>query len=404
MILRYPHLDLPSQGYLAAAVCTEAARPPGSSAEVRAVAGALARTAQALRDTLAKLQAISTDDSSWCGAAGESFRAAVREPAKSHVNEVPKRYDGYASQLVSYASTLDGAQASFDLLHARVQDAVNAYRAAKAGGGGHSADCAEQECQAAARQFQASYNEWVDAANRCINGLKRIDKHDKLHNAHGIRAAVDAVSGAMGELTSLSSVLAIVSLAICPELAVVLLAISTGASMVKLGADAGREAYGEDVGWRAFAFDALGSIPVGGSAKGALAASRQARAVEGAGAKFGGAARAFGKHLGRHYRHSLVRDPARALRQLDERGGVAASAGRTSWSRTRGTLSGTDKQELLGYPASVANDTWENRDGGWGRATVGSVVHVTWAPVGALVPDVNVGNIVAPLASVGQLR
>jgi len=55
MILRYPHLDLPPHGYLAAAVCAEATRPPGSSTDVRAVAAALARTAQALRDTLAKL-------------------------------------------------------------------------------------------------------------------------------------------------------------------------------------------------------------------------------------------------------------------------------------------------------------------------------------------------------------
>src|SRR6266700_7326647 len=83
MILRYPHLDLPSHGPLAAAVCAEATRPPGSSAELRAVAAALSRTAQALRDTLVKLQAISADDSSWSGAAAESFRAAVKEPTKS---------------------------------------------------------------------------------------------------------------------------------------------------------------------------------------------------------------------------------------------------------------------------------------------------------------------------------
>jgi uncharacterized protein YukE len=402
MILRYPHLDLPSHGPLAAAVCAETTRPPGSSADLRAAAAALARTAQALRDTLAKLRAISTDDSSWSGAAAESFRAAVKEPAKSHVNQVPERYDGYAHQLIGYASTLDSAQASFDLLRARAQDALNAYRVAKAGG--HAADCAEQECRAAALKFQASYNEWIDAANRCIDGLKSVDKHDKLHNPHGIHAAADVVSSAMGELSSLSSVLALVSLPICPELAVLLLAISTGASVGKFAADATREAYGEDVDWKAFAFDALGSLPIAGTAKGVLAATRQARAAEGVGARFGGAARAFGKHMGRHYRRSLVRDPAQALREFDAGGGIAASARRTSWSRTRETLRDTDKQELLGDPLSAANDAWENRDRGWGRATVGSVVHVTWAPVGALVPDVNVGNIVAPLASVGQLR
>ena len=404
MILRYPHLDLPSHGYVAAGVCTEAARPPGSSAELRAVAATLARTAQALRDTLAKLQAISTDDSSWCGEAAESFRAAVKEPAKSHVNQVPERYDGYASQLISYASTLDGAQASFDLLRARAQDALDAYRAAKAGGGGPAADCAEQECRAAAVKFQTSYNEWVDAANRCINGLKSIDKHDKLHNPHGIHAAADVISEKMGELSSLSSVLALVSVAVCPELAVVLLAISAGASMVKLGADATREAYGEDVSWQTFAFDALGSIPVGASAKGVLAATRQAKAVEGVAAKAGGAARAFGKHVGRQYRRSLVRDPGQALRELDEGGGIAASVGRTSWSRTRETLRDTDKQILLGYPASAADDAWQNRERGWARATAGGVVHVTWTPAGALMPDVNVHDIVPPLASVGRLR
>jgi uncharacterized protein YukE len=400
MILRYPHLDLPPHGPLAAAVCTEATRPPGSSAELRAVAAALACTAQALRDTLAKLQAISTDDSSWSGAAAESFRAAVKEPAKSHINQVPERYDGYAHQLISYASTLDGAQASFDLLRARAEDALNAYRVAKASG--LAADCAEQECRAAALKFQASYNEWVDAANRCINGLKSVDKHDKLHNPHGIHAAADAVSSAMGELSSLSSVLALVSLPICPELAVVLLAISTAASMVKLGADATREAYGEDVNWKTFAFDALGSIPAVGSVKGVLAATRQARAVEGVGAKFGGAARAFGKHMGRHYRHSLIRDPGQALHELDEGGGIAASARRRSWSRTRETLRDTTKQELLGEPLSAANDAWENRERGWGRAAAGGVVHVTWRPVEVVVRDVR--DVVPPVADVGQVR
>ncbi|HYU02331.1 MAG TPA: hypothetical protein VEL02_00680 [Jatrophihabitantaceae bacterium] len=400
MILRYPRLDLPPHGPLAAAVCAEATRPPGSSADVRAVAAALARTAQALRDTLAKLRAISTDDSSWSGAAAGSFRAAVKEPAKSHIDQVPERYDGYAHLLISYASTLDGAQASIDLLRARAEDALNAYRAAKASGA--AADCAEQECRAAALKFQASYNEWVDAANRCINGLKSVDKHDKLHNPHGIHAAADVVSSAMGEPSSLSSVLALVSLPICPELAVVLLAISTGASMVKLGADATREAYGEDVNWKTFAFDALGSIPAVGSAKGVLAATRQARAVEGVGAKFGGAARAFGKHMGRHYRRLLVRDPAQALRELDDGGGIAASARHTSWPRTRETLRDTGKQELLGDPLSAANDAWENRDRGWGRATVGGLVHVTWRPVEVAVRDVR--DLVPPVANVGQVR
>jgi uncharacterized protein YukE len=396
MILRYPHLDLPSHGPLAAAVCAETTRPPGSSADLRAAAAALARTAQALRDTLAKLRAISTDDSSWSGAAAESFRAAVKEPAKSHINQVPERYDGYAHQLIGYASTLDSAQASFDLLRARAQDALNAYRVAKAGG--HAADCAEQECRAAALKFQASYNEWIDAANRCIDGLKSVDKHDKLHNPHGIHAAADVVSSAMGELSSLSSVLALVSLPICPELAVLLLAISTGASVGKFAADATREAYGEDVDWKAFAFDALGSLPIAGTAKGVLAATRQARAAEGVGARFGGAARAFAKHMGRHYRHSLVRDPAAALRELDDGGGIAASARRTSWSRTRETLRDTDKQELLLDPLSAANDAWENRERGWGRATAGGVVHVTWRPVEVVVRDVR------PVANVGQVR
>ena len=405
MILRYPHLDLPSPGDLAAAACTEAARPPGSSAELRAVAGALARTAQALRETLATLRAISTDDSSWCGEAAESFRAAVRAPAKSHIDQVPERYDGYANQLISYASTLDAAQSSFDLLRARVQDALNAYRAAKVHGGDHAADCAEQECDAAARRFQASYNEWVDGANRCVNGLKKIDKQDKLHNPHGVHAAVDVVSGAMGELAGMSSLLALVSLAVCPELAVVLLAISAGASMVKLGVDAGREAYGEDVGLTAFAFDALGSVPVGATARGALAATRQARAVEGVGAKAGGAARAFGKHIGRHYRHALARNPAQALRELGG-GGVAGSVGRMSWTRTRDTLRDVDKQELLGYPLSAGVNAWQNRERGWARAAARGVVHVTWTPVGGLVHDVAVRHVrdaVSPVTNVGRV-
>jgi uncharacterized protein YukE len=354
MIPRYRHLHLPAQGYFAAGVCLGTPRPPGSSAELRAVARALSRTAQALRDTLGRLQAISTDESVWTGTAADAFRSAVKAPPKSHVGQVPERYDGYARQLQAYASALDEAQTDHDLLRCRVTDAVNAYRTAKAGG--QSTESAEQSCRAAAVAFRSAHNRWVDAANSCADGLKRVDAHDKLHNPHGIHAAVDAVAATMNELSSVSAVLALVVLPVQPELAVVLLAISTGASIAKLGADGARVAYGEDVGRQTFALDALGSIPVAGSFKGAAAATRQARVLEGVGPKLGGAARAFGKHLGRDYRRTLVRNPVQALRDLDEGGGVAASARRTSWRRFRESLTDLDIQDLLGLPAAGADD------------------------------------------------
>ena len=390
MIRLHPRLDLPAVGYAAACACVEVERPPGTSEQLRARARSLSRTAQAVRDAMARLRAIADDHSTWTGEAAESFHAAVREPAKSHINKVPERYDGYARQLISYAGALDDAQMRYDTALARVQAAVSSYRSADASGhhAPHVTDCAEQECLAAARQFQTTYNEWVDAANRCIRGLKDIDTHDKLHNPHGIHAAVDGVSQLMNELGSLSAVLALVSLALCPELAIVFFAISTAATGVKLVADTGRELLnGEHVGWRTFAFDALGSIPVAGPAKGAAAAAKEARAAKGlAGVanRVGSGAKAFGKQLGREYHAALHSEPGEALRELAEDGRRLAPP---SWARTSATMTDASKQDLLGYPASYADDAWDNRRHGWAQALGWSAFRVTWAPVGEVVPS-----------------
>ena len=272
----------------------------------------------------------------------------------------------------------------------RVQAAVSSYRSADASGhhAPHVTDCAEQECLAAARQFQSTYNDWVDAANRCIRGLKNIDTHDKLHNPHGIHAAVDSVSQMMNELGGLSAVLALVSLALCPELAVVFFAISTAATAVKLAADTGRELInGEHVGWRTFAFDALGSIPVAGPAKGAAAAAKEARAAKGLpGSPTESAAgqRRSANSSGASTTPRSTASRLQALRELAEDGRRLASP---SWARTGATMTDTSKQDLLGYPASYADDAWTNHRHGWAQALGWSAFRVTWAPIGEVVPS-----------------
>ncbi len=404
MIERYRHLEIPAGGYAAANFCSQIGPPPGTSEQLRARARALSATAQAVRDAMARLRAISNDESSWTGAAAEAFRAAVQEPAKSHINKVPERYDGYARQLISYASALDDAQTKYRAALARVADALAMYHAAKASGGNtpHVTDCAEQECRTAARQFIATHNVWVDAVNRCINGLKSIDTHDKLHNPHGVQAAADGVAHVMDEVGNLSAVLALVTLALCPELSVVLFAISTVASGVKLVADADRKMmYGEDINWRTFAFDALGSVPLGAPMKGAVTAAKEAKAARGlagVAGRAGSAVNAFGRELGREYTHALFDDPARGLRELKAHGKSGASP---SWRRTGAAIGDMGKQDVLGYPASYADNAWQNHRHGWAQAIGWSAFRVTWAPVGPMLPAglaKQVGDHIGPLA------
>jgi hypothetical protein len=191
----------------------------------------------------------------------------------------------------------------------------------------------------------------------------------------------------MDELGSLSSVLALVSLALCPELAVVFFAISTAATGLKFAADVDRElGYGEQVTWRTFAFDALGSIPVGGPAKSAAAAAKEAKAAKGLAAvagRAGTATKAFGRQLGREYRQALADEPGRALRSFD---GGSRAIGRPTWQRSGAAIGGTSKQDLLGYPASYSTDAWDNRRHGWVQAIGWSAFRVTWAPVRGAVP------------------
>lgn len=400
MIHRYRPLSLPSEGYSAARVCLDMPRPAGEAVEFRATARLLGLVAEQLRGTVARLRAIAADRSNWTGQAADAFRSAVTEPSNAHLDQVPARYEGYARQLQSYATALDDAQPRIDAARTRAQVAVDAYRSTlgrRSRYGDATAQAlltrvapdvqaARHECDAAARHFQREYNAWVDAANRCIDGLKSIDRHDHLHNSHGARAAAGSalhtVSDLMNELGSLSAVLAVVSLALCPELAVVLFAIASGATQLQLAADIGRESCGERVGWRAFAVDALGSIPYAGPLKGSAAALREARAVEGAAARGVTALRAFSGEIGRAFSDSLKRDPGQALEALSRRtaGGMGPSA-----ARARRAVSDA-KLDLAGFLPPAANNAYDNRRQGLVEAIGLCAFRISWPPVENAVP------------------
>lgn len=401
MIRHYRPLYLPSDGYAAATTCLDASRPPGEGDEFRATARLLARVAQQLCDSIAELRAIAADRSAWTGEAADAFRSAVTEPSNAHLDQVPARYDGYARQLQSYAAALDDSQPRIGAARTQVQDAVGAYRSALArrsrfagapaqlllAATAPDVQAAVQECDAAARRFQAEYNAWVDAANRCIDGLKSIDRHDKLHNPHGARAAVGsvahAISGLMNELAGLSSVLAVVSLALCPELAVVFFAVASVATQLQFAADVGREACQGHVGWRALALDALGSIPYAGPLKGAAAAVREARAAEGALTRGARAAGAFGSEVGRAFGDALKRDPAHALEALSRRGAMGGSV--PSVAR-RGRAVADAKLDLAGFLPPAASNAYDNRRQGLVEAIGLCAFRITWQPVKSAVP------------------
>ena len=291
----YEHLELPAVGATAANAClsVDPPRPPGSSCEFSAAAARLSRTAQAFRDALNALGRIAADGSGWTGDAADGFRHILKDPQRSHLDQVPERYDGYARALREYASGLDAHQAGIDSARAGVQSALDAYHRATAAApdprrttsfgiplpdndprhGG-----AVEQCATSARQFQAAYNDWIDSARRCQQAIKRVDA-DKLHNPHGMHVVVDVVANAAELLSNLTAVLALICLPY-PPLALVFLEVSSVLSLVELAADIDRKVqYHENVTGADFALDALGAIPLIKPVREGVAAGRAAKSV-----------------------------------------------------------------------------------------------------------------------------
>jgi uncharacterized protein YukE len=111
MRLQAKPLELPlGNPVLAAAMCAAIALPAGSGEELRAVAAALRRSAEALGGALRQLRGIAQPGALWCGEASQAFSAKLAEPSEAHLDEVPVRYEGYAAALTSYAAQVDEAR------------------------------------------------------------------------------------------------------------------------------------------------------------------------------------------------------------------------------------------------------------------------------------------------------
>lgn len=309
----YQHIELPGSGIGAAtaALAVEPARPPGTSCEFFAAANRLAQRAQALRDVLAKLGAIASSDGGWTGEAADSFRTLLRDAHRSHYDQVPVRYEGFARALRQYGAALDGHQAAIDRARADVQAALDAYQRTQSFGPSANPGADPwpypqlslrpdrpdlDDCLAAARRFQAAYNDWVDAVTACEHAIEHVDD-DKLHNAHGVHVAVDVIGSVTGLLADVTAVLAVLTLP-WPPVAALFLAVSTGLSMIHLGTDITRKVvWNERVSATDFAIDALGSIPVVGSAGEGVKAARAVRTAGRLGKAEAGAKAAFGEFL-----------------------------------------------------------------------------------------------------------
>jgi uncharacterized protein YukE len=408
----YAHLELLGDGPAAAHACLAAdpPRPPGSAAEFYDAAAQLGRRAQTLRDALGKLASIAATEGVWTGSAAESFRSVLRDAHRSHYDQVPQRYDGYAAALRAYAAALPGHQASIDSARADVQAALTAHQRVQLAASDHpyalavGTDRAGQLCQAASVRFRAAYNDWVDAVAQCERAIEKVDD-DRLHNAHGAQVATDVIGGVAGELSSLTAVLAVLTLPF-PVLSEALLVLSTASSLVALGADSTRRfAYGEDIDWRRLSLDALGAIPM---IKPVEVGARAGRAAKEAGVlgRLGAGAKTFGRTFGHEVADAYVHGPARAVSNLKE-AGFRGTFARPSLTRSMESLKGWEKQDLLQYPASWASDAYDHRRQGWAKAARSSAFRVTWQPLGPVVPAVRhgaarVGSAIAPALPDGR--
>lgn len=392
----YQPIQLPGSGIEAATAClaVDPARPPGFPDEFYDAATRLGQRAQALRDVLDKLRAVNATEGVWTGDAADAFRNVIRDAHRSHYDQVPVRYDGYARALRQYATTLSGHQAAIDGARADVQAALDAYRRAQTSAPpmkpgvstcppsyshlpglpapGPACVAVIDDCLAAARRFQLAYNDWVDAVTTCEHAIERVDD-DKLHNPHGSHAAAHALnvgfhtfvdlSAELADLVaSLSAVLAVLTLW-NPVLAGVLLEISTIASMAKLVADGTRKlAYGEHVSLSDLAFDALGSIP---GAKPTVEGVAAARGLKGARllSKLRAGAGKFQKTFAEEFLPSLGQN----LRRLMSKKG---------WQVTTKGLGRAFVVEwdVLSNGPSLARDTLDNRKKGWLPALEGAAL------------------------------
>lgn len=380
MRLQAKPLELPlGNPVLAAAMCAAIALPAGSGEELRAVAAALRRSAEALGGALRQLRGIAQPGSLWCGEASQAFSAKLAEPSEAHLDEVPVRYEGYAAALTSYAAQVDEARLDLGAAQAAAADAVRAHGViiARPGAPPAAVRDAEQACLFAASRYRHRYDQWVTDVNRCVDQLAVVDDADQLHNPHGWHAAVDVAAQVCGDVSTITAVLGVVALAACPPAAPILFAASMVTSGGALVADTDRKVqYGEHVTLTDLAFDSFGALPLAGAARGVRSAVRAATHAPATASRTTTAVRAYGRAVGRAYRNDLWREPVEAAQEAKAAGSVFRPATRPMPERFRDNL-----DEVGSVGASCVQDTVEHREEGYVHAAARSPLRVVWTPI-----------------------
>jgi uncharacterized protein YukE len=376
-------LDLPiGDPLLAATVCAAMSLPAGHGAELRALAADLRHTAQTLRSVLQQLRALAQPGSLWRGAASQAFAAKLAEPPSAHLDQVPVRYEGYAAALTSYAAQLDEARSDLAAAQSTATDAVRAYQVivARPGAPPTAAREAEEVCWFAAQRYQRRYDQWAADVNRCVNQLAVVDDADQLHNPHGWQAAVDTAAQVFGDVSTITTVLGIVALAVCPPAAPALFAASMATSGIALAADVDRRAqYGEQVTITEFAMDAVGTLPLAGAARGVRSAARAAAHAPHGVSRTGVAVRAYGRTVGRAYRNDLWREPVRTARGSEAAGSARGASTPPLAARFRDNV-----DEVGSVGLSCVQNTIDHRKEGYVRAAARSPERVVWTPIADL--------------------
>lgn len=281
-----PHrFSLPPDGAAAARVCLAQRMPGGEPVQLRAASRRSAAFAYDLRQSAGMLMA-TAESPVWRGPAHRAFTEQLRAQAPT-LTATADRYDEYAAALAGYAGALDVLVPSLGAVRRQLQQ--QAGGADPAGG-----------LLALARTFQARYDEWLDALERCRRAVLHAggaDRGPHRHGwqalghavAHGVGEAAHAVghvaatavgtferamlhpslaniSACLGELNTGLSVLGVGLLFVYPPAGAACLAAATVLAVAQLAVDSARRAHGEQVGAGQLGFELAAAIPLGGGA------------------------------------------------------------------------------------------------------------------------------------------
>lgn len=336
-----PHrFSLPPDGMAAARVCLAQRMPGGEPARLRAASRRSAAFAYDLRQSAGMLLA-TAESPVWRGPAHRALTEQFRTQAPA-LTTTAARYDEYAAALAGYAGALDVLVPS--LVSVRRQLQQHSDGGSDPAGG----------LLALARSFQARYDEWLDALERCSRAVLHAGGADPGPHrpgwqalGHAVGGAAHAVGGAahavghatataagtferamlhpslanvsacLGELNAGLSVLGVGLLFVYPPAGAACLAAATVLAVAQLAVDGARRAHGEQVGAGQLGFELAAAIPLGGGALRSLkVADDVVHLVPGGGLAAHEAAggHTLAKHVGKSedfLRNRLVTEPRR---------------------------------------------------------------------------------------------